>query len=237
MSDFYVYGHFDEDGNCCYIGKGRLIRAWRFSQRSKRWFDKFKDRKPTVVIFEQNLTEEKAYIKEIEYISKALNSGYDLVNITGGGNLGNGWDERASKLLSEMRKGNKTWTFGIPRPDSTRKRISETKRLNPDKSIARPWLGKKRDVEHMKKMSFMSQSEESKTKRYGHRKCRKLSEEHKNAIRKSITKKPLVCSNGKKYESINDASRQLNISAGRISEVLNGVRKSAKGMQFNFDEV
>lgn len=234
MSDFYVYGHFDEDGNCCYIGKGRRKRAWRFCQRSNRWSDKFKDRKPTVVIFEQNLTEEKAYMKEIEYISNALNSGYDLVNVTSGGESINGWDERASRLLSEMRKGNKTWTFGIPRPESTRKKISETKRLNPDKSIARPWLGKKRDIEHMKNMSLISQSEESKMKRYGHRKGRKLSEEHKNAIRKSIHKKPLLCSNGKKYESINGASKELNISAGRISEVLNGIRKSAKGLHFSF---
>jgi hypothetical protein len=230
MSDFYVYGHFDEDGNCCYIGKGRLRRAWTFCQRSNRWVDKFKDRKPTVVIFEQNLTEEKAYMKEIEYISKALNSCYDLVNVTSGGNLDKGWDKRASEILSEMRKGNKTWTFGIPRPESTRKKISESKRLNP----ARPWLGKKRDVEHMEKMSLMFQNEESKLKRYGHRKGRKLSEEHKNAIRKSVHKKPLTCSNGMKYESISGASKELNISAGRISEVLNGIRKSAKGLHFSF---
>lgn len=237
MEKYYVYGHFDNNGNCHYIGKGSVNRAWTYCQRSKRWREIFSNSKPVVKIFKNRLTEKEAYEIEAHLISEHIKKGHDLINIAIGGYGKDCFDGRSKKIFSDMRKGDKTWTYGKKRPESTRKLISETKRKNPDKSISKYWLGKKRDPLLIKKMCEASQSEESKIKRYGTRIGVKLSEEHRKKIYDSSNKKPIFCSNGIKYESINDAARSLGLSCGRISEVANGIRNSAKGLKFSFGEI
>lgn len=37
---YYVYAHFDCDGNVFYIGRGRNNRAWQKSHRSRDWYNK-----------------------------------------------------------------------------------------------------------------------------------------------------------------------------------------------------
>jgi hypothetical protein len=233
---FYVYGHFDDAGNCRYIGKGCKNRAYMFLQRSKRWYQTFSGAFPIVKIFESGLSEEQAFDREIFHISEQLKNNADLINVASGGYGKGSFDERSHKIFSEMRKGDKTWTFGKERPEETRRLISETKRNNPEKSIARYWSGRKRDPDLIKKMFIASQAPESKLKRYSKMIGRKLTEEHKEKIRLSLKKKTIICSNGEKYDSINDAARKTGLSCGRISEVANGKRKSAKGLIFSFGE-
>jgi hypothetical protein len=233
---FYVYGHFDDNGNCRYIGKGCKNRAYMFLQRSKRWYQAFSGAFPIVKIFESGLSEEQAFDREIFYISEQLKNNADLINVASGGCGKGSFDERSYKIFSEMRKGDKTWTYGKERPEETRRLISETKRKNPEKSIARYWSGRKRDPEFIKKMSLASQIDDAKSKRYSKMIGRKLTDEHKEKIRSSLKKKQIFCSNGNIYDSINDAARKTGLSCGRISEVANGLRKSANGLVFRFGE-
>lgn len=44
--------------------------------------------------------------------------------------------------------------------------------------------------------------------------------------------KPVICSNGKTYESRKEAARELNINAGNITLICNGQRKTIKGFSF-----
>lgn len=235
--EFYVYAHFDEQNNCRYIGKGKANRAWSFDQRSKRWNTVFGEKKPTVKLLKEKLTEQEAFESEIHFISKSLKSGDQLINVTAGGSQYELWDERARSLLSEDRKGEKTWTYGIPRPAETRAKISATKRANPEESIARYWAGKKRDPELIKKLVAAAHTPEALKKSADKKRGKKHSEEHKLKIKESSEKKSIFCiTTGEEFESINEAARVKGISCGRISEVVNGVRKSAKGLQFKFKD-
>jgi hypothetical protein len=233
-----VYAHLDQNNECRYIGKGRLKRAWRFQQRSKRWRKIFTvNNRPTIKILKDNLTEKEALESEIHFISEALKRNEPLLNVTAGGELFDGWDQRARQLLSDDRKGEKTWTYGIARPAETREKISATKRANPE-SVSRYWLGKKRDPELMAKVTKASMTPEAIEKRAAKLRGKTHSEEHKKKIKDSSIKKSIIClTNGQEFESINTAAKSLGLSCGRISEVVNGIRKSAKGMTFAFKEV
>lgn len=236
--DFYVYAHFDQNNSCRYIGKGRLKRAWRFEQRSKRWRKIFTiDNRPNVKILKENLTEKEALESEIHFISEALKKGEPLLNVTSGGESFDGWDDRARSLLSDDRRGDKTWTYGIARPLETRAKISATKKANPE-NVARYWLGKKRDPELIAKMTKASMTPESIEKRSAKKRGKKHSEEHKKKIKESAHRKKVICiTTGKIFESISDAAKETGIACGRISEIANGIRKSSKGMFFEFIEV
>jgi chemotaxis protein histidine kinase CheA len=235
--DFYVYAHFDQNNSCRYIGKGRANRAWAFDQRSKRWDSIFQEIKPIVKILDKNLSELDAYQKEAYHIAEALKFGEPLLNVTAGGESFDGWDERARQLLSDDRKGEKTWTFGKARPQETRDKISATKQANPE-SVARYWQGKKRDPELMARVTKASLTPEAIEKRASQLRGKKHSEEHKKKIKESTHRKKVICvTTGKIFESMNDAAKETGISCGRISEIANGIRKSSKGMVFEFIEV
>lgn len=233
-NNFYVYAHLDNSGNCRYIGKGSNNRAWCFLQRSKRWTTVFGGSMPNVKILEKNLTEEKAYERECFFISEYLKTGSDLINVTAGGDLKNGiWDERATTILSEMRQGDKHWSYGIPRPETTREKISATKQANPETSIARPWLGKKRDPDLIKKMVLASQHPESKIKRYAHRVGIKHTPEHRAKVSEKLKGRKLT------------EEQKLNISLakkGRPNGLLgtkrpDEVRKKISESRLNSDAV
>tara|TARA_R110000868_G_scaffold260795_1_gene518910 strand:- start:2988 stop:3698 length:711 start_codon:yes stop_codon:yes gene_type:complete len=235
--DYYVYAHFDQNNSCRYIGKGRTNRAWCFDQRSKRWDAIFQEIKPIVKILDKNLSELDAYQKEAYYISEALKFGEPLLNVAAGGNDSESWDDRARKILSDDRRGEKTWTYGIARPAETREKISATKRANPE-SVARYWLGKKRDPELMARITKASMTPEAIEKRAAKLRGKTHSEEHKKKIRDSSRKKAIICiTTGEEFESMNMAAKTLEISCGGICDVINGKRKSLKGLSFKYKEV
>jgi hypothetical protein len=235
--DFYVYAHFDQNNSCRYIGKGRANRAWCFDQRSKRWDLIFKEIKPIVKILDEKLSEIEAYQKEAYYISEALKFGEPLLNVAAGGNDAESWDDRARQILSEDRKGEKTWTYGKARPAETRAKISATKRAHPENNV-KYWLGKTRDPELMARITKASMTPEAIEKRAAKLRGRKYSQERKDQIRAALPKKKVICvTTGQEFESINEAARNFNVSSGRISEVVNGKREHVKNMKFVFKEV
>lgn len=235
--DFYVYAHFDQNNSCRYIGKGRANRAWAFDQRSKRWDSIFQEIKPIVKILDKNLSELDAYQKEAYHIAEALKFGEPLLNVTAGGESFDGWDERARQLLSDDRKGEKTWTFGKARPQETRDKISATKQANPE-SVARYWQGKKRDPGLMARVNKASLTPEAIEKRAAKLRGKTHSEEHKKKIKDSSRKKAIICiTTGEEFESMNMAAKTLGISCGGLCDVVTGKRKSLKGLSFKYKEV
>jgi hypothetical protein len=65
---FYVYGHYNLDGNLFYIGKGCARRAWSKSERSLKW-DEVANKGYSVKLLHENLTEDKALELEVELIN------------------------------------------------------------------------------------------------------------------------------------------------------------------------
>lgn len=81
-NESYVYGHFDLDGNCFYIGKGIGSRAFAKSIRSRHpvWYyyiNNYLKGKFEVMILHDNLTNDEAEFIEDELIRKL---GHNLVN-------------------------------------------------------------------------------------------------------------------------------------------------------------
>lgn len=114
------------------------------------------------------------------------------------------------------------------------KRLTDAGHVLANKPVARYWLGKSRDPELIKKMSAASQTPESKEKRYAGRRGRPLSLNHRKAIQEgSTTNKKVKClETGAVYNSINEAARSAGLTCGRVSEVIAGKRKTAKGLTF-----
>lgn len=227
---FYVYGH-KLDGKTVYIGKGSKNRAWNFCQRSKLWNLTFKDKRPEVDILAENLTEYEALEREIHEISRYLKMGHDLINIAAGGV--SGWDKRASLMLSKMRKGKKHPLYGTKRSSETIRKMLETKTER--NNFAKPWFGKKRDPELMKRVTAASMTPEAREKSRLAKLGTKLSDEHKAKIRNSVPKKPVRClETGKIYESAYQAFRETGIPSNRICEVCQGKRKSVKQTKWEY---
>lgn len=70
MKDYYVYGHYDSQGNVFYIGKGTEKRAWK-KERHVTWkyyVEKHLLNNYTVKIIRDNLTENEAEILEMSLI-------------------------------------------------------------------------------------------------------------------------------------------------------------------------
>lgn len=232
MKDHYVYAHY-LNGEIKYIGKGRKNRAWTFLQRSKLWNKTFADNKPEVKILYCGLSEIDAYAKEADEISKEIKKGSELINIAAGGM--SGWDERSSKMLSEMRRGKIHYNFGKKRSEETRAKISETKQSNPEKSIARYWKGKKRDPELIKKLASAAHTPEANEKRRAKVKGRVQSEEERAMRREKCHKRSVIChETGKVYRSLVDAAKDMNCLPNVIGEVCRGKFKTYRGFTWNF---
>jgi|GEM_PF-5513987 len=174
-SDFYCYGHFNSDGVCRYVGKGKSERAWSFLQRSKRWNTEFAGTEPKVVIFEEYLTEEEAFQIERKIIAKFLAEGNDLINVYSGKMIEGERDERAFEILSKERSGENHYGWGRTRPRWIIERLNEGKRLKAPK----PRLGAKLSEEHKAKLHAAAHSPEARAKMAATKRGQKLSDEHR----------------------------------------------------------
>ncbi len=86
MTEFYVYLHRKEsDNKPFYIGKGKGRRAWVKSGRNERWIRTAAKHGLNVEILFDGLTEEEALTVEVDCILELRSFGYDLCNMTEGG--------------------------------------------------------------------------------------------------------------------------------------------------------
>lgn len=105
---YYVYLHRRRsDGIVFYVGKGIGRRAWKTSitnGRSRKWQSVYYKHGLIVDIAQENLSEENAFLLEMWLIAKFRHEGYDLCNMTDGGEGGSGykWTEEAKKVKSSQ---------------------------------------------------------------------------------------------------------------------------------------
>lgn len=151
LKDFCVYVHKDQNGQIRYVGKGRKNRPWNFTAwcRSDHWLEVFADNPPKVEILSRDLSETEAFDLEEKIIDEYFAQGMCLINQRRGGFGGrsDSWTDKRRKELSEKFKGEKHPFFGKSRGDLMKK----VKAIQMEK-CPKPWLGKKRDPELMKKL-------------------------------------------------------------------------------------
>ena len=83
---FYVYLHRRKtDNSIFYVGKGKLYRAWTKNGRSDYWHNTVNKYGYTVEILFDSLTEFEALQSEIDIIEECTYFGFNLINLTKGG--------------------------------------------------------------------------------------------------------------------------------------------------------
>jgi hypothetical protein len=135
---FCTYAHYTPQGRLFYIGKGSSERRAHYMQGRNNYWNKIvaKYGNPRVEILSTWGSEKEAFIHEVLLISCFRDMGYELANLTDGGDGTSGYkqtEEHKEKLrkartgkpihseefkqrLSNLHKGNK-WRQGLPASD------------------------------------------------------------------------------------------------------------------------
>jgi NUMOD3 motif len=105
---FCTYAHYTPQGRLFYIGKGsNPRRAYNFNNRNKYWGNIAKKYgKPKVQILAKWDTEEEAFSHEVLLISCFRGMGYELANLTNGGEGTSGIklsDEHKAKISLKLK--------------------------------------------------------------------------------------------------------------------------------------
>jgi hypothetical protein len=115
MISFYVYEHIRNDtGEVFYVGKGSGDRIWIESNRNPYWKNIAK--KCGKVIKRKlikNIDEEFAFLIECERIDQLLRLGYNLANLTSGGEGASNPSQETRKKMSESHSGEKNSRFSL----------------------------------------------------------------------------------------------------------------------------
>ncbi len=215
--NYYVYLHRRNDTNdVFYVGKGRRHRATRKDGRNEWWHRVVnKAGGYTVEYAEKNLSEDDAFDLEIELIKFYRDCGYELCNLTNGGEGASGctMSEENRKKTGDRHRGN-TYCLGKKATPESRQRMSLARMGVPVSSEAKA------------KISLSLK---------GRKRCPVASK--KTGIGNM---KPVVCSNGMIFDGMREAAKWLN-SIGKdkatyshISSCCNGKRKTAYGFTWCF---
>ena len=106
MNKYYIYLHRRiSDGKIFYVGKGSGIRLKVTSGRNERWNRVYRKHGFSYEVLFDNLDEEEAYQLEMEVISELKYHGYDLVNLTAGGEGGLKPSAETRRKQSEAKLG------------------------------------------------------------------------------------------------------------------------------------
>jgi hypothetical protein len=124
---FYTYAHYTPQGRLFYIGKGQRSRSHSKHGRSDYW-NKIvaKHGNPDVQILANWGTEEEAFSHERLLISCFRELGYQLCNLSDGGEGPSGLkhSEEFKEKLRQFHTGN-TWRKGFKHSEERKKKISE----------------------------------------------------------------------------------------------------------------
>lgn len=170
------------------------------------------------VIYEANSMEELNK-KEQEFINKLNTLAPNGYNLTTGGERPK-YSEESRKKMSQSSKGRSPWNKGLTAKDP---RVAKYIRKGKDHHN----FGKPSAVKGRKKNLHEIELWRSKVK------GQKRTLEQRKANSDGHKKTSIKCNEtGKVYNSIMDASRELDINPGHLLNVLNGKGKSAKGFTF-----
>lgn len=115
MNRFYVYVHRRETDNApFYVGKGSGDRAWDKHGRNPYWKHTAERHGWRVEILFDGLCEEDAFRVEIDTILELKYFGYNLVNLTSGGEgpAGLKFSDKQRLCIAEGLKGRIPWNKG-----------------------------------------------------------------------------------------------------------------------------
>lgn len=163
QSDFYVYQHVRADtGNVFYVGKGVGARATNFRARGDYWRNIYnKSGAVDVQFVAQGLTEEFAYLVEMEVIASYRDLGVELCNITDGGPSKSGYrtsstTKRKMSDSSRRLRGPDHPSYGVKRDPEVGRKISVALKGRPrpnTRGEKHHMYGKSHSEEALKKIS------------------------------------------------------------------------------------
>ncbi len=211
-SNFYIYGHFTNNGRIYYIGKGRGKRLFRLKRSNNREHNHQRKHYGCIpLILIENLTEDQAFEVEINLISKLKKQGIVLVNQTNGGEGVSGYKhtdiskQQLSESLKKYYINNKPWNYNKSLSEEHINKLKET-----HKGVA---LGETHRINLIKAIKF----------RYDNDKDLRNS----HAISKGT--KAFVCDQTQEeFINISEASRILKVSRGTIKNILLGKATRSK---------
>jgi hypothetical protein len=122
---FYTYSHATPQGQLFYIGKGQGKRAYKLNYRSAKWNNLVaKHGKPIVQILANWETEAEAFEHEMFLIKCFKDMGYELANLTDGGEGTSGLklSDLHKEKISKALKGRP----GVIPSEETRKKLRES---------------------------------------------------------------------------------------------------------------
>ena len=133
---FYTYSHATPEGRIFYIGKGQGKRAYNLKNRNVYWnriVEKYGN--PVVQILADWETEEDAFDHEMVLIDCFRGMGYELANLTNGGEGQSGmtpWNkgvplkEETKLKISVAKIGSNAWNKGIPLTEDCKQKLSQS---------------------------------------------------------------------------------------------------------------
>ena len=105
---FYIYTHIRNDNNQpFYVGKGKGKRCFSKKGRNQYWHRIVDKYGYQIKIVANNLDEELAFLAETECIDLYKTIGYELVNMTNGGEGASGYQHKEEHKLKML--GNQYW--------------------------------------------------------------------------------------------------------------------------------
>lgn len=220
LNRFYIYVHNRLDTNLpFYIGKGCGGRAFSKASRNKWWKNIVQKCGYEVIIIEQNLSEEDAFELETQHIKLFRKLGYELTNMTAGGEGASGY-KHTHEALEKMR------AFGLTR---THTEESKAKMRASQASVQRPEGVMTKAVAAAVLVNT----------------GKKLSKETRVKQSRSMNSPRIRCSNGMVFDILSDASKFVSGSedykvyskhSGDIGKCCKGKRKTAYGFTWSYVE-
>ena len=131
MHSFYTYAHARKtDGRIFYIGKGKGKRAYSESNRNRYWHNVVNKHGYEVQILCDWPTEEEAFDHEKLLISCFRDMGYELVNLTDGGEGPSGV-QRSEETRARLSKAGKSY-FADPEARAKKSEASKGRSHSPE---------------------------------------------------------------------------------------------------------
>lgn len=202
---FYVYVHYKlSDGKPFYVGKGKGNRYLHTTKRNAKWKAIYNKHGLDSYIIFDNLEEKEALALEVDAIAELRYFGYNLANLTNGGesNSGRVVSKETREKIRAARIGKK------PSPESTAKGVAKR-------------TGMKRTPEQRERMGAWSRGVP-------------LNEKHKEKLRAAKLGKKLTEAHKKKIGDVSRGKRQRDDWVEkRASPQRKPVRCVTNGLEFN----